>query len=100
MGLIGWVSGWVFRRPKTRTAWRMGIFGLVSVLLLYGGIMNPASALMWAHTLNKEILLSYYLTGFPMDLVHGVTTAALLFFVGVPILEKLDRVQVKYGMLL
>ena len=74
------------------------IFGALAAIVIYGGIMNPAAALMWAHTLNKEILLTYYLTGFPVDCVHAVATWIFLWTCAEPMLEKLDRVKEKYGL--
>ena len=61
--------------------------------------MNPASALLWSNELNLKILLSYYVSGFPMDCVQAVATALFLFFGAEPFLEKLDRIKVKYGLL-
>lgn len=59
--------------------------------------MNPASALMWTHMLDWKILLSYYVTGFPLDCVHAAATAIFLWFGAEPMLEKLERIKVKYG---
>ena len=60
--------------------------------------MNPASALIWDGTLNRKILLTYCLTGFPFDCVHAAATWLFLWFAGEPMLEKLVRVKVKYGL--
>ena len=54
---------------------------------------------MWAHTLNKEILITYYLTGFPVDCVHAAATWIFLWFGAEPMLEKLDRIKVKYAII-
>ena len=37
--------------------------------------------------------------GFPMDCVHGLSTAAFLWLGAEPMLEKLDRIKVKYGLI-
>ena len=61
--------------------------------------MNPASALIWgSESLNMKIILGYYLTGFPMDAVHASATVLFLWFGSEPMLEKLDRVKLKYGL--
>jgi len=61
--------------------------------------MNPASVLIWgSETLNLKILLGYYITGFPMDAVHAASTVLFLWFGAQPMLEKLDRIKVKYGL--
>ena len=41
---------------------------------------------------------AYYLTGFPMDLVHAFATAFFLIVIAEPMLEKLDRIKTKYGL--
>lgn len=34
-----------------------------------------------------------------MDIVHAVSTVIFLFFGAEPMLEKLDRIKVKYGLI-
>ena len=83
------------------TPWQMfavGIFGALSAILIYGGIMNPASALMWAPELNWKVILTYYVTGFPFDCIQAAATWLFLWFAAEPMLEKLDRIKVKYGL--
>ena len=70
----------------------------LSAILIYGGIMNAASALMWAGEINGKTILSYYISGFPMDCVHAAATWLFLWFAAEPMLEKLDRIKVKYGL--
>ncbi|MDD6212567.1 MAG: hypothetical protein PUB22_05425 [Clostridiales bacterium] len=62
--------------------------------------MNPASALIWgSESLNLNMILGYYITGFPMDAVHAAATVLFLWFGAEALLEKLDRVKVKYGLI-
>ena len=58
-----------------------------------------AAALMWAGTLDGKLLLAYCLSGLPMDCVQAAATALFLWFAAEPMLEKLDRVKTKYGLL-
>ena len=60
--------------------------------------MNPVSALLWAEELNWKIIATYYLSGFPMDCIQAAATWFFLWFAAEPVLEKLDRVKVKYGL--
>lgn len=101
MGIIGFIAGLLFRKGLLRrTKISLAIFGMIVVVLIYGGIMNPASALMWGgKTLNLKIIMSYYITGLPMDLVHAVSTSIFLWFGAEPMLEKMDRIKVKYGLI-
>ncbi|MBQ7093421.1 MAG: ATP-binding cassette domain-containing protein [Clostridia bacterium] len=99
MGIIGFLAGILFRKGwlrRTKTA--LAIFGALCGVVIYGGIMNPASALMVSRDLNAGVLMSYIVTGFPMDCVHGASTALFLWIAAEPFLEKLDRIKVKYGL--
>ncbi|MCI8387256.1 MAG: ATP-binding cassette domain-containing protein [Clostridiales bacterium] len=97
MGLIGWLAGILFRKKllPCRKLW-ISVFGAISAIIPYGVIMNAASALIWADHVTLPILLSYYVTGFPMDCVHAAATAIFLFFGAEPLLEKLNRVIQKF----
>ena len=99
MGIIGFLAGVLFRKGLLRRSRvSLCVFGALCAIVIYGGIMNPASALMWAHELNWKILMTYYITGFPMDCVHAAATWLFLWFAAEPMLEKLDRIKVKYGL--
>lgn len=100
MGIIGFLAGILFRKGiLRRTKASLCTFGALSAALIYGGIMNPASALIWgSESLNLKMLMGYYLTGFPMDCIHAAATALFLFVLAEPMLEKLDRIKVKYGL--
>ena len=76
----------------------MAIFDALCAIIIYGGLMNPTSALLWAQEINWKVILTYYLSGFPVDCVHAAATFIFLWFGGEPMLEKLDRIKVKYGL--
>lgn len=101
MGIIGFIAGVLYRKGFLRRSREsLCIFGALCTFIIYGGIMNPASALIWgSETLNWNIILAYYITGFPMDTVHAAATVIFLWFGAEPMLEKLDRVKIKYGLM-
>ncbi len=101
MGIIGYLAGVLFQkgwlRPREDS---LCIFGMLSAILIYGGLMNPASALIWGSGyLNGKMLLTYYISGFPMDCIQGAATVIFLLAGARPMLEKLDRVKIKYGLI-
>ncbi len=100
MGIIGFLAGILFRKGllrRSRSA--LATFGAFSAVVIYGGIMNPASALMYnAQSINWAILKAYYVSGLPVDLVHAAATVIFLLLAAEPMLEKLDRIKVKYGL--
>ena len=99
MGIIGFLAGVLFRKGWLRRGREsLCAFGVFAAIVIYGGIMNPASALMWSDELNTGVILTYYLCGFPMDCIHAAASALFLWFGAEPMLEKLDRIKVKYGL--
>ena len=99
MGIVGWLAGVLYRKGVLRRSrLSLCVFGVFCSTVVYGGIMNPASALMWAGKLSWPILLSYYITGIPVDLVRAAATAVFLLLGAEPMLEKLDRIKTKYGL--
>ena len=99
MGAIGWLAGVLYRKGVLRRSkLSLCIFGVIASTVIYGGIMNPASALMWAQSVNWKIILSYYISGIPVDLVRAIATFFFLWLGAEPMLEKLDRIKTKYGL--
>ena len=99
MGIIGWLAGVLYRKGVLRRSRiSLCVYGVIASTVVYGGIMNPASALMWSHTINWKIIVSYYVTGVPVDLVRAMATFVFLWLGAEPMLEKLDRIKTKYGL--
>ena len=100
MGLVGFFAGVLFRKGLLRRSKvSLCIYGALACILIYGGILNPASALMWAGILDKGTILTYYVSGFPIDCIHAAATWIFLWFAAEPMLEKLDRIKLKYGLI-
>lgn len=100
LGIVGFVSGLFRDREELiNNRLKFSIFGFILTMVIYGGIMNPAAAIMWYETLTIPILKAYYISGIPYDFVHASGTAFFLWFGSKPMLEKISRVKVKYGLL-
>ena len=57
MGLIGFLAGVLFRKGLLRrTRGALAVFGAISAIVIYGGIMNPASALMASQELSLILI--------------------------------------------
>lgn len=96
-GLIGFLSGAVSAIrviPKNKVS--LCIFGFLATIIIYGGIMNPASVIMW-QTPTTEKIVAAYVAGASFDLVHGLATAVFMWFIAEPMIEKLVRVRKKFG---
>lgn len=99
MGIVGFTAGVLFKKGFLRkTKISLCIFGFFAALVIYGGIMNPASVLMYQPNPTLKMLAASYIPGLPVDLVHAASTAFFLWFAAEPMCEKLERVKVKYGL--
>ena len=100
MGVIGLLAGLLFRKGLlNRDRLSLSVFGGMSIFIIYGGILNPTSVLMYQGRPNLKMILTTYITGLPADAVHAMATVFFLWFLSESMLEKLDRVKVKYGLI-
>ena len=99
-GIIGFLAGVLFRKGLLRrNRLSLCIFGGLSAVIIYGGLLNPASVLIYYDTINWKMLMAAYVTGLPVDIMHGIATVIFLWFASQPMLSKLDRIKQKYGLL-
>ena len=61
--------------------------------------MNPSTVIMSQDKLNFTMINAAYISGIPFDLVHAASTAFFLWFISEPMIDKLDRIKVKYGLI-
>lgn len=98
-GIIGFIAGIVFKKGRLKSnRIILCIFGGLSTFLIYGGIMNICAITMIMPRFTLKALLSTYATGIPFDLVHAFATVVFLFFISQPMIEKLERIKVKYDL--
>lgn len=99
-GIIGFLAGILFQKGwlKARKI-SLCIYGFLATVFIYGGIMNPASLVMTSYAITKRNMLAIYMSGLPVDLVHASATVIFLWIASKPMIEKLERIKVKYGMI-
>ena len=99
-GIIGFLAGILYQKGILKARKRdLCIYGFLSVVLIYGGIMNPASILMSYGYITPASLVAFCISGIPVDLVHALSTVIFLWFLSRPLLEKLERIKKKYGLI-
>ena len=99
-GIIGFLAGLLFRKGvfrKTRVS--LTVFGFLSALVIYGGIMNVAALLMMTDEPGPGMIQASFAAGLPVDFIHALSTAFFLWFLSEPMIEKLERVKLKYGLI-
>ena len=43
--------------------------------------------------------MAIYISGLPVDMVHGAATVIFLLLASKPMIEKLERIKIKYGLI-
>jgi energy-coupling factor transport system ATP-binding protein len=98
-GLIGFLAGVLLKKGLlSRRRLALCAFGGLATVLIYGGLMNPASVLTFFSEPTAPLIVSAYVQGLPFDLLHAASTVAVLAIAAKPMLEKLDRIKAKYGL--
>lgn len=99
-GIIGFLAGVLFKKgvlPKKKLP--LCIFGGLATFVIYGGIINLSSISLFGGSFTGPALLAVYASGVPFDLVHATATVFFLFILARPMIEKLERIKKKFGML-
>lgn len=99
-GAGGMLAGFAFQRGRLpRKPWVMAVFGFFAVILWVGPLLDTSGVFLTLPTIRWETAWPLYVSGFPVNLSQAVCTALVMLLFGKPLLEKLDRIKVKYGMM-
>lgn len=97
MGLAAFLIGMIFEDSKLKNnRIVLSLAGGVICFAVYGFIVDTNSAIMMTTGGFKQAL-PVYISGLPFNAVHGVVTAIIIFFAGNPVIEKIERIKIKYG---
>ena len=90
--LIGLLSGLLFYRKKISRL-RAAVFGGISVLALYGPLMDVATVYIAMENPDTQAILSSLSVGLPFNLLHAGSTVIFLLLMYEPMIKKLHRVK-------
>lgn len=97
MGLTAFICGLLFH--KERFKGNIIFVGLVSGILcfvVYGLIVDTSSVFMWITDFSFKTVLPVYISGLKFNIIHGISTSIFIILCGKIIIEKLERVKIKY----
>ncbi len=104
-GLAGLVFGLLAQKGKIpqkdytrKQVVLLSIGGFFFTWIIIGFILNTCALFLMVNEITFASALAIYASGIPVDVTRAVATALLLFFITNPLLDKLERVKVKYGM--
>ncbi len=99
-GMTGLAAGFFFKKGMLRkTKASLCIFGALVTFTLCGIILDTGAAMTWIISPTFAKLLPYYMTGVVFNLIHAFATVFFLWFIAEPMIEKLERIKVKYGLI-
>ena len=99
-GIIGFLSGIIFyNKPQRQKPIAMSIFGFFGLMLITGPILDMSSIFMAAQLPDFAGVMGIFLAGVPVNAVQGVSTIVFLLILAKPILLKIHRIRIKYGMM-
>lgn len=99
LGSIGFLAGLFCHfgfLPKRKLP--LAVFGMLSTLFIYGGIMDTANVLLVQAVPSWDALFTSWTLGIPFNIILAMATLCFLLLFSEPMLEKLTRIQVKYGL--
>ena len=82
----------------------LAVFGFLSTFIIYGGIMNIAALVMSSAIPASGVGVDWgslrvlYISGAPYDAVHALGSAFFGALLGPVMIEKLERVKIKFGL--
>ena len=98
MGLVGFICGLIFhKKPNSNNKIAVSIVGGIACFLIYGLIVDSCSFFMMSTDFTLKSAVKIYLSGISFNLIHGITTGILLFFINKPMTDKFNRLRIKYG---
>lgn len=99
-GMAGFLAGLLFSRGKNLPGkLPLSAFGGLVILLVVGPLLDTCALFTMSAVLTNGSIWGVYLSGLPVNAVHGLATVLTLFFFSQPMLEKLTRIKIKYGFL-
>lgn len=98
MGLVGYFAGALFYGKKP-PLWLLCTYGFISVYVVYGGIMNWSTILLYTERITWGYVITVFGAALYFDLIYSASTVIFLFFMFKSFSFRLERVKKKYGML-
>ena len=104
-GIAGFLAGLLFykKRPFSQkprlSAAVLAVYGFASMAFVIGPLLDTCTVFTTGAKVTWKFARAVYTSGFFFNLIQGVTTAATMLVLTKPLLQKLDRLKRKYGML-
>lgn len=100
-GVAGFLAGLLTKKGIMRkdTPLMNAIIGAILILVIVGPLLDTCSVFTVMTTYTASSVGAVYLAGMPLNITHALATALTLVILSKPLLQMLDRIKLKYGML-
>lgn len=99
-GAGGMLAGFCFAKGRLpKKPWVMAVFGFLAVILWVGPLLDCSHIFLMLSQINWSGAIAIFISGFKVNLSQALCTVLVMLLFGRPLLDKLDRIQVKYGMM-
>jgi len=86
-------QGWL-----KRNRWILASFGFLASVLWVGPLLDLSGIFLMLSHLSWEGAIAMLISGFSVNLIQGISTFVTMVLFSNALLEKLDRIKLKYGM--
>ena len=99
-GAGGMLAGFCFAKGRLpQKPWIMAVFGFFATILWVGPLLDCSHIFLMLSAINRDSILAALISGFPVNLSQAICTVLIMLLIGRALLDKLDRVKTKYGMM-
>ena len=99
-GMVGLLAGLAYQKGLLkRKPMHMAVFGAILIVVLIGPILDTCTVFLLQSRITAAGAAAQYAAGLPVNVSQAAATFLVIRFLGEPLLEKLDRVKVRYGMM-
>lgn len=99
-GAGGMLAGFCFAKDRLpQKPLTMAVFGFLAVVLWVGPLLDSSSVFLMLSDINWNSVLLTYGAGLSVNISQAACTVLIMLLFGRPLLDKLDRIKVKYGMM-
>lgn len=99
-GIIGFLAGVLCQKGLLKTTRKqLCIYGGLSTFFIYGGIVDLWTIFNMTPEPTVQTFLIVYGAAIWFNLIHTAATIIFLYFLSDPMIEKLERIKIKYGLM-
>ena len=99
-GAGGMLAGFAFAKNRLpRKPWVMAVFGFFAVIFWVGPLLDCSHIFLMITNINWTSVAATFVSGFYVNVSQAICTVLVMLLFGKPLLEKLDRIKIKYGMM-